>query len=279
MMKKIKSAMFALWICLSFVLTFAAGSFIILYISVKGFKSISWEYIFSTPRGIPLGTEGGIFPAIVGSMLLMLIAITFASILASSTAVYIVFYCKSQRLENIAHAIIQCMAGVPSIVLGLFGYSVMVVTLNMGRSLLSAGLTLGIMIFPFIQVRVEKAFQEFSRSVLNASYSLGVSKIYTIFKLVLPQCRRDIVSSITLSGGFAMGAAAPIMLTGAVIFAPVHKSLFSPVMALPLHLYILANEGISMEKAYATALVLIILLIIINIFAMTLTLWRKEVKR
>ncbi|SHI96566.1 PstA family ABC transporter permease [Lutispora thermophila] len=279
MMKRIKSVMFALWICLSFILTIASGSFVILYIFIKGFKSVDLEFLLSNPGGIPIGTEGGVFPAIIGSILLMLIAIVFASILAIATAVYIVFYCRSQRLENIADAIIQCMAGVPSIVLGLFGYSVMVVTFNMGRSLLSAGLTLGLMIFPFIQVRVEKAFQEFSRSAINASYSLGVSKVYTIFKLVLPQCRRDIVSSITLAGGFAMGAAAPIMLTGAVIFAPVPKSLSSPVMALPLHLYILANEGISMEKAYATALVLIALLIIINIFAMTLTLWRKEVKR
>lgn len=279
MMKRIQSALFALWISVSCVLTIAAGLFIILYIFIKGFKTITWEFLLSNPGGIPIGAEGGIFPAIIGSLLLMLISIVFASILALATAVYIVFYCESQRLENTAHVIIQCMAGIPSIVLGLFGYTVMVVSLNMGRSLLSAGLTLGIMIFPFIQVRVEKAFREFSKSVLNASYSLGVSKVYTIFRLILPQCRRDIVSSITLAGGFAMGAAAPIMLTGAVIFAPAPKALSSPVMALPLHLYILSNESISMEKSYATALVLIAILITINIFAITLTLWRKEVKR
>lgn len=122
-----------------------------------------------------------------------------------------------------------------------------------------------------------KSLQEFSTAALQSSYALGVSKAYTLFKLVLPQCKEDIVAAITLAGGFAMGATAPIILTGAVIFAPIPSSLSSPVMALPFHLYILTGEGISLEKAYATALVLITLIFAINIISIALTSRRKEV--
>lgn len=111
---------------------------------------------------------------------------------------------------------------------------------------------------------------------MESSYVLGISKAYTIFKLILPICKKDIISAITLAGGFAMGAAAPIILTGAVIFAPIPKSLSSPVMALPFHLYILTGEGISLEKAYGTALVLIMILLIINIISVVLNMRGRE---
>ena len=104
----------------------------------------------------------------------------------------------------------------------------------------------------------------------------GISKAYTIFKLILPLCKSDIISAITMAGGFAMGASAPIILTAAVIFAPIPKSLHSPVMALPFHLYILTGEGISLEKAYGTALVLIMILLIINITAVVLNLRGRD---
>ena len=279
MIEKIHAILFKIWVIFSGILAIVSISFIFVYIFINGYKSITLEFIFSNPKGIPIGAEGGIFPAIVGSLLLMIIACVFASILAISTAIYVVFYCKSKKLESIVHVVIQCMAGVPSIVIGLFGYTLMVVNLKMGRSLLSSGLTLGVMIFPFIQVRVEKTFREFSKSTLDSSYALGISKLYTLTRLVLPHCMSEVVSAVTLAGGFAMGAAAPIILTGAVIFAPIPKSPLSPVMALPFHLYILTGEGISMEKAYGTALVLIVLLFIINIFSITLTLWKKGVNR
>ncbi len=279
MMEKIRSILFHLWMILSGILALASALFIFIYIFRNGYKSVTSEFLFSNPKGVPLGSEGGILPAIAGSLSLMFIACIFAALLAISTAAYVVFYCKSKKLESLVHIVIQCMAGVPSIVLGLFGYTLMVVNLKIGRSLLSAGLTLGIMIFPFIQVRVEKVFREFSSSTLGSSYALGISKLYTLFRFVLPHCKGEIVSAVTLAGGFAMGAAAPVILTGAVIFAPVPKSLLSPIMALPFHLYILTGEGISMEKSYATALVLILLLLLINIFSISLTFLRKGVSR
>lgn len=276
MSEKIKSFIFKVWITISTLIVFTVVIYIFGYIFRKGFNSINMQFIFDDPKGMPIGSEGGVFPAIIGSLFLMVIACLFASILAVSTAIYTVFYCESKKIESIIHLIVQCMAGIPSIVLGLFGYTLLVLNLKLGRSLLAGGITLGIMIFPYIEVRVEKILREVDKSIIDSSYALGISKVYTIFKLILPLSKVDIISAITLAGGFAMGASAPIILTAAVIFAPIPKSLSSPVMALPFHLYILTGEGISLDKAYGTALVLIMLLLIINIISMVLNMKREE---
>lgn len=276
MKENLQDKLFKLWIIISTIIVSTTILFIIGFILRKGLNSINFEFVMGNPKGIPLGSEGGILPAIIGSLFLMILACAFASILAISTAIYTVFYCKSKVLSDLIHLVIQCMAGVPSIVLGMFGYSLLIVYFRISRSLLTAGITLGIMIFPYIQVRVEKIFNEIDPSVINSSYALGVSKFYTISNLIFPICKADITSAILLAGGFAMGATAPIMLTGAVIFAPIPKSLLSPVMALPFHLYILTGEGISLEKAYGTATVLLIMLLVINVLSLILSRRRKE---
>ncbi|NLL81303.1 MAG: ABC transporter permease subunit [Tissierellia bacterium] len=278
MNEKTKSFLFKGWILLSTLIVLAIVFYIFGYILSNGIESINMEFLLDGPSGIPVGSQGGIFPAIVGSLLLMLISCVFASILAISTSIYLVFYCESERIKGLIHLITQCMSGVPSIILGLFGYTFLVLYLNLGRSVLAGGLTLGFMIYPFIQVRVEKTLLEVDKSIINSSYALGISRTYTLFKLILPICKSDIVSAITLAGGFAMGAASPIILTAAVTFAPIPSSLSSPVMALPFHLYILTGEGISLEKAYGTALVLILLLLIINIISTIINITRKEHK-
>ena len=278
MSEKIKNFLFKLWLIASTLTVLAIVVFIFAYIFIKGLSSINIEFIFGKPKGMPIGSEGGIFPAIVGSLSLTFIACLFAAVLAISTAIYTVFYCKSNKMESMIHLIIQSMAGIPSIILGLFGYTLLVLNLRLGRSLLSGGITLGIMIFPYIQIRVEKTFREIPRSIIDASYALGVSRSSTLLKLVLPLSKAEIISAITMAGGFAMGAAAPIILTAAVIFAPVPKSLSAPVMALPYHLYILTGEGISLEKAYGTALVLIMILLIINMASVFLNRKKGEKK-
>lgn len=278
MKDKIKDLIFKAWIILSTVILLIVTGYIIIYIFKNGISSISLEFILSKPKGFPLGSEGGIFPAIVGSLLLMIIACIFSSILAISTAIYNVYYCKSKRIENIIHLIVQCMAGIPSIVLGLFGYTLLVLYMKLGRSVLSGGITLGIMIFPYIQVRVEKILREVDKNIINSSYALGVSKYYMILKLILPLCKENIISTITLAGSFAIGASAPIILTAAVISAPVPNSLNSPIMALPFHLYILTGEGISLEKSYATAFVLIVIVLMINLLSAILSKKRKRDK-
>lgn len=276
MKEKIEDKIFKLWIIISTIMVVITIVFILVYILRRGLSSINLEFIFGSPKGIPLGSEGGILPAIVGSLLLMILACIFASLLALSTAIYTVFYCENKILSDTIHLIIQCMAGVPSIVLGMFGYTLFIMYFNISRSLLTSSMTLGIMIFPYIEVRVEKILNEIDSSIINSSYALGISKYYTIFKLIIPMCRAEITSAILLAGGFAMGATAPIILTGAVIFAPIPKSIFSPVMALPFHLYILTGEGISLEKAYGTATVLIIILFIINVLALIINRKRRE---
>lgn len=278
MSQRIKDYILKTWLILSVILVFAILIFIFGYIFINGIKSINLDFLFSGPKGMPVGSEGGIFPAIIGSLLLMLIACIIASILGIATSIYVTFYCESKRIESFIHLIVQSMAGTPSIILGLFGYTLLVIRLGLGRSLLSGGITLGIMIFSYIQVRVEKTLKEVKNEIIEASYGLGISKSYTIYKLVLPICKENIISAITMAGGYAMGASAPIILTATVIFAPAPKSLFSPVMALPFHLYILIGEGISLEKAYGTALVLIIILILLNIFSLILKINREENK-
>lgn len=278
MKEKIEDKIFKLWIIISTIMVVITIVFILVYILRRGLSSINLEFIFGSPKGIPLGSEGGILPAIVGSLLLMILACLFASLLALSTAIYTVFYCGNKILSDIIHLIIQCMAGVPSIVLGMFGYTLFIMYFNISRSLLTSSMTLGIMIFPYIEVRVEKILNEIDSSIINSSYALGISKYYTIFKLIIPMCRAEITSAVLLAGGFAMGATAPIILTGAVIFAPIPKSIFSPVMALPFHLYILTGEGISLEKAYGTSTVLIIILFIINVLALIINRKRRELR-
>lgn len=271
MTERIKDCLLKIWTMTSIVFLIMITSYIIIYIFKNGISSIDMEFLLKSPKGFPIGSEGGIFPAIIGSCMLMFISSLFASIIAMSTSIYLVFYCESKRLEGLLHLVIQCIAGIPSIVLGLFGYTLLVLNMKFGRSLLSGSITLGIMIFPYLQIRIEKILREIDSNIINSSYALGISKYYMIFKLALPICRANIISTIILGGSLAIGASAPIILTAAVISAPVPSSLRSPVMALPFHLYILIGEGISLEKSYATALVLISIVFLIKIVSLLLS--------
>lgn len=268
MKKSFKDILLFLWYFLSILIVVSIVLFIIIYIFKKGSIVINRDFLLGRPEGIPLGKEGGILPAILGSLYLMLISCVVASILGISTAIYLNLYSKNKKINSLMHIIINSISGIPSIVLGLFGYSFLVFFLKLGVSLLAGGITLSIMIFPYIEVTTEKALEGVDRNIILSSYALGVDKTYTLFNIILPECREEIVSGIMLSGGFAMGATAPIMLTSAVVSAPNPNSLLSPVMALSYHLYILISQGISMKNAYGTAFVLIAILIILNFMAM-----------
>ncbi|AKJ88495.1 phosphate ABC transporter permease PstA [Clostridium sporogenes] len=268
MKKSLKDILLLLWYFLSTFLVIFIVFFIIAYVIKNGIHTINKDFLLDNPKGMPLGKEGGIFPAIVGSLLLMFISSITASILGIATAVYLTLYNKNKKIDSIIHIIIHSISGIPSIVLGLFGYSFLVFFLDLGVSLLAGAITLSIMIFPYIEVVTEKAIEEVDKKLIISSYSLGIDKTYTFFKIILPQCVEEIVSGIMLSGGFAMGATAPIMLTSAVISAPTPDSIMSPVMALSYHLYILISQGISMENAYGTAFVLMSILIILNFLSM-----------
>ncbi|APH14667.1 phosphate ABC transporter, permease protein PstA [Clostridium sporogenes] len=275
MKKSLKDILLLLWYFLSTFLVVFIVFFIIAYVIKNGIHTINKDFLLDNPKGMPLGKEGGIFPAIVGSLLLMFISSITASILGISTAVYLTLYNKNKKIDSIIHIIIHSISGIPSIVLGLFGYSFLVFFLDLGVSLLAGAITLSIMIFPYIEVVTEKAIEEVDKKLIVSSYSLGIDKTYTFFKIILPQCVEEIVSGIMLSGGFAMGATAPIMLTSAVISAPTPNSIMSPVMALSYHLYILISQGISMENAYGTAFVLMSILIILNFLSMLIVRRRR----
>ena len=272
---KRKASLVRIWATVSCLLSLGVVAFLLVYVFRKGGSAVTWEFISQSPKGTVLGTEGGILPAIVGSLLYTAIAVVFASILGIATALYQVFYCKSKKLANAVSLIMQCMAGVPSIVMGLFGYSLLVLALGWGKCLLSGGITQGIMILPYIAVRAEKAFREVDGEALRASWALGVSRGYTIRHIALPAARGQLISAMILGGAYAIGAAAPLIFTGAVILSRVPTDLMQPAMALPYHLYILLTQGFAPENAYGTAFVLMLLVLLLNIAA-TLIAGRKR---
>lgn len=257
-----------LWAYAGMGMAAAAVLFLFFYVFAQGASAISWEFLTQPPKGAVLGEEGGIFPAIMGSIAFTLTAIVLGTIPAIASALFMVFYCRSQRLEAAIRLVVQCISGIPSIVLGLFSYSFLVRDLGWGRCILSSGVALAIMILPFIEVRAEKAFRELPRSVIQSSYALGCSKAHTIFKIVLPACRGELVSGVILGGCYALGATAPLIFTGAVAYAASPTSLMKPAMALPLHLYLLVAQGAtSMDIAYGTAFVMMALILVSNLLA------------
>ena len=257
---------------LSFLLIFSALLFFFLYIFYKGYKVISPSFLLEAPKGMVLGEEGGIFPAITGSLAFSLTALVLSGLPSLFTAIFMVFYAKEGRVKESLHFFIHLLSGVPSIVLGLFSYSFFVYQLKLGRSVLSGAIALAIMIFPFMEIRMEKIFEEVPKSYLQSSESLGCSKGYAIRRLVLPYTLPELLSTMLLAFCFALGSTPPILFTGGVAFAKSPTSLLSPAMALPLHLYLLLVQGgSSLSRAYGTALVMLFLLLIGNGIASLLT--------
>lgn len=272
---RIKENIIKIWAYSSGFLVIFLVFYIFGYIFWKGYSSISWEFFTDVPKGMILGIEGGIAPAIIGSFLSTGIACVIAGIFGICTGIYLEFYAKNKRIKSAVQTVIQCIGGIPSIVLGLFGYTMFVLYLGLGRSIISGGLTLGIMIFPVVETRIEKAFREIEENLIKSSYSMGVSKIYTIMKVIIPLCKEKIASALILAFGYAVGATAPIMFCMAVINSPVSFDIRKPSMSLSYHLYILLTQGISSEKAYGTAFVLMLVLLSVIIFSQILLRKRK----
>lgn len=271
-----KEKLIRIWAYCSMLLTVGIVVLLFAYIFARGGCAITWEFLTGTPKGSILGSEGGILPAIVGSLFFTLVACVFGGTLGIATAMYQVFYCKSPRLAAFIRTVIQCIAGVPSIVLGLFGYSLLVMRLGLGRCLLTGGITQGIMVLPFIEIRAEKVFREFPQELVNSASALGVSKAHIMRTIVLPGCQGGIVSGVILGACYAMGAAAPLIFTGAVVNAPVPRTLLVPAMSLPNHLYSLLTQGISPANAYGTAFVLMAMVLVSNLLATFYTAGREN---
>lgn len=264
---KLRSKLVKLWAYASMALVAAVILFLFGYVFWQGKGVVTPEFLTSSPSGAVLGEEGGVWPAIVGSLCFTATAVVLGGIPAVAAALYLVFYCRSKRLQSAIHTVIQNIAGIPSIVLGLFAYSLLVREFEWGRCVLSAGVALAIMVLPFIQVRAEKAFLELPPALIQSASALGCSKAYIIWKIVLPICRGELASGVILGACYAMGATAPLMFTGGVAYAALPASLTKPAMALPLHLYLLLAQGTSMPQAYGTALVLMAVVLFSNTLA------------
>ena len=238
--------------------------FIIAYILIKGFPVINWRFLTEIPAG--MGREGGISSTIAGTVLVTAVAVIIALPFGIGTAFYLAEYTKENIVTKIIRFSAESLAGIPSIVYGLFGFIFFVMYLNMGWSILSGGLTLAFMILPTLIRTAEEAIRTVPQSYREVSFSLGATKWQTISRVVFPSALSGISNGIILSVGRCVAETAAVILTaGSALRMP--SSIFSPTRTMAVHFYTLAREGISMENAYGTAALLIILIFIINVAA------------
>jgi phosphate transport system permease protein len=253
-------------LCLTGLAYFTVGILVVIVaiIFVKGFRYTNLEFIFASPED--MGRHGGIFPAIVSTFMLALLSVMVATPLGVGTAVFLTEYTKESRLTKMIRFGVESLAGIPSILYGLFGFIFFVIKLRMGWSVLAGVLTMTIMILPTIIRTSEEAIKAVPRQLRIVSYSLSATKWETIRKVVLPSAIAGILTGVMLSVGRAVGETAAIIFTmGSSLRFP--SSLMDSGRTMAVHFYILAREGISMEKAYGTALVLVVSILLINVLA------------
>lgn len=245
--------------------------FVILFFIVsKGISVISWEFITEMPKeGM---TEGGIFPALIGTLILVVGSMLFAFPIGVMAAIYMNEYVKEGWYKKVIKQMTNNLAGVPSIVFGLFGMALFVNKLGFGDSIIAGSLTLGLLVLPVVIRTTEEAFLAVDDTFRQASYGLGASKWYTIKNVVLPIAFPNIITGLILSVGRVSGETAPILFTVAAYFLPkLPSSLSDQVMALPYHLYVISTSGTNIEAsrkmAYGTALILILIVLITNLLA------------
>ena len=237
---------------------------IIAYILIKGLPIINLRFLTEIPRN--MGRSGGIASTIVGTLLVTFVAIIIAMPFGIGAAFYLAEYTRENIVTRIIRFSAESLAGIPSIVYGLFGLIFFVEKLNLRWSVLSGGLTLAIMILPTLIRTSEEAIRTVPNSYREVSFSLGGTKLQTIFKVVFPSAIRGIANGLILSIGRCVAETAAVILTaGSTLRMP--SSLFSPTRTMAVHFFILANEGISMENAYGTAALLIIFIFLINVVA------------
>lgn len=233
----------------------------------KGAKMISFTFLTQPPKdGM---TKGGIFPAIIGTLYLTILSVLFAFPIGVLSSIYLIEYAKENFLVTIIRTAIGTLAGVPSIIFGLFGLAIFVIKFGFGVSILSGSLTLGIMILPLIIKASEEALKAVPDSFREASYALGATKRQTIIKVVIPTAIPSILTGAIMSIGRAAGETAPILFTAATFYTRrLPKSIFNEAMALPYHIYALMTEGTDPEYqvpiAYGTAVVLLGLVLVIS---------------
>ena len=256
-----------------------ALAIIMYFLVAKGWRAINWTFLTQPP--IDSMTRGGILPCIVGTVCLSIGAILVALPIGVASAIYLSEYARPGRVIRIIRLGINNLAGVPSIVFGLFGLALFVVWFDFGVSILSGALTLGAMTLPIIIGASEEALRAVPDTYREASLGLGATKWQTIYRVVLPASLPGILTGAILGISRAAGETAPIMFTAAVFYSPsMPSSIFDEIMALPYHIYVLATAGTEIEATrhlqYGTALVLIVLVLGLNLVAIV---YRARLRR
>lgn len=253
----------AIWI--SAGLTVGFLFWIIWYILSNGLQHVDWSFI--SDDYTRTGDEHGIFPMIVSTVYMVMASIAVAAPLGIMTAIYLTEYAKvGSRLVKVIRFCTESLAGIPSIIFGLFGMTFFVAILGLGFSILSGALTLSILILPVIIRTTEEALMSVPQTYREGSYGLGASKIYTIWRLILPSAMPGILTSVILSIGRVIGESAPVFLTAGMV-ARIPDSLLDSGRTLTVHLYKLTTELFTVEEwnqAYGTATVLIVVVLLIN---------------
>lgn len=265
----LQSAMFGCFRLLSYCIVLVL--FIILgFIIVKGISVINWTFLTEAPSdGM---TKGGIWPAIVGTFCLMLGSAVFAFPVGVVSGIYMSEYAPQGKLVAFIRTMTNNLAGIPSIVFGLFGMAFFVNYLGFGDSILAGSLTLGLLALPIVIRTTEEAFRDIAPSYREGSLALGATKAQTIWHVLLPMAMPRVITGLILSLGRVSGETAPILFTCAAYFLPkLPTSIFDQCMALPYHLYVVATSGTDIEAqtpiAYGTAFVLIVIVLAMNLIA------------
>jgi len=234
------------------------------YILVNGLRYVSLDFLLNEPER--MGKEGGIFSVIISTIYLVFFSIIIAAPIGIFAAIYLNEYAKKNKFLGIIRYGTEILAGIPSIIFGLFGFVFFVVLLGFRWSILSGALTLAMMILPTIIRTSEESIKSIPFTYREGSYALGATKWQTIYKVIIPTALPGIVTGIILSIGRAIGETAAVLLTaGSALGVP--KSIFDPARSMSVHLYILASEGLSKQNTFATATVLIIVVLLINFIA------------
>ena len=245
---------------------------IIAYVVINGLPHISLDFIFGWPQGV--NAEGGIWPTIVSTVYVTALAMLICTPIAVLAAVYLAEYAKQGKVVELIRYAADALASVPSIVMGLFGYALFVEAMGLGLSMVSAALALALLMLPIVMRTTEEAIRAVPRYIRWGAYGLGATKWQVVSRIVLPSAFGRIATGIVLAIGRAIGETAVVLYTmGQAINLPI--SPLDSGRPMTVHLYLLANDGINMNAAYGTALLLMVIILAFNLFARFLSRKRR----
>lgn len=252
---------------------------VVYFLASRGLPGVTWEFLTAMPRDNMLA--GGILPAILGTLLLVLGTTLVALPLGVFSAVYLSEYARPGPLNRLIRLAIVNLAGVPSVVYGLFGLGLFVLFLHCGTSLLAGSLTLALLILPVVITASEEALRAVPNTFRQASLALGATKWQTTWRVVLPNALPGIFTGLILGVARAAGETAPILFTAAAFFLPrLPRSIFDQVMALPYHLYIISTQvpDAPPRIQWGTAVVLLMLVLSMNLVASLVRVWQRRLR-